>query len=55
MRTFPSESKKHVILDTDMGVDDAHCCAALLMSQRSQLHAITTVFGNIPLSQVRIT
>lgn len=39
-----------LILDTDPGVDDAFAIAAAALSRDTELLAVTTVFGNVPLA-----
>ncbi len=50
-----SKQKKHIIIDTDVGSDDALCIAiALNLPDDVEVHAITTCFGNVPNEQVVI-
>ena len=40
----------HLILDTDPGIDDSMAIALIANSPEIQLHSVTTVFGNGPVS-----
>src|SRR4051812_37536302 len=40
---------RHIILDTDMGIDDALALFLVLSSPEIKLEAITTVSGNVPI------
>lgn len=42
---------RHVIIDNDMGVDDAYALVLALMSDELSIIGITTVFGNIDVEQ----
>ena len=42
---------KKLVLDLDMGVDDAMALAYALASPEAELIGITTVFGNVPCAQ----
>jgi purine nucleosidase len=39
---------RHIVLDTDMGIDDALALFLVLSSPEAKLEAITTVSGNVP-------
>lgn len=41
----------NLIIDTDMGIDDAIALLMVLAQPQTNITAITTVFGNVPLSQ----
>ena len=43
--------KKHVIIDTDGGVDDVLALTLAFCSSELKIEAITTVFGNVPVVQ----
>lgn len=46
--------RKKVIIDTDPGVDDALAIILALKSSELEVVAITTVYGNVPVSQATI-
>ena len=43
---------KRLIIDTDMGVDDAHALLMALAAKDVEVIGITTVVGNVGLQQV---
>jgi len=50
--TTAQGAEKNLIIDTDVGVDDALAIALALTEPSVHVHAITTVFGNVETQQV---
>jgi purine nucleosidase len=44
--------KQRLIIDTDVGIDDAIALLMILAQPEVEVEAVTTVFGNVPLAQV---
>jgi len=44
--------KQRLIIDTDVGIDDAIALLMILAQPDIEIEAVTTVFGNVPLAQV---